>query len=66
MYDLVMTGMSSTCIVHLFSHFLPLSFIYVVANGVVGMGRLWSFYLLWLLAESGRLCPDYTCINSSI
>ena len=54
-YDVVvMTGMSSTCIVHLFSHFLfSLSFIYfVVANGV---WSVWDGYgLLFTLVIGGK------------
>lgn len=57
-YDVVMTGVSSTCIVHLFSHFFPfLLSTFVVANGVWSAWDGYGLYLLWLLwgGESGRL-----------
>ena len=51
-----MTGVSSTCIVHLLFHFFPfLLSTFAVANGVVGMGRLWSLFTLVTLGGSGRL-----------
>jgi hypothetical protein len=66
-YDVVMTGVSSTCIVRLFSHFFPfLLSTFVVAHGV---WLAWDGYgLLFALGIGGKagVCPDYTCINSSI
>lgn len=65
MYDVAMTGVSPTCIVHLSFHFYPFFYLLLWLQTECGRyGTVMVFIYSGILGGNAGVCPDYTCISS--